>query len=180
MLSHGTTATLLTKGVLALVMHPGELAILRGALLRGGSYSVLIDRVVEELLRYVSPSPAINRWAFEDVKIGGKLIRKGDNVVVMVEAANRDPAQFPDPDRLDITRDITRHSAFGFGIHFCLGAAVARAIITIALTQLLKWVRVLELVGNGEGNLDLATIATTGFSSFGEKSIDLKSILVRR
>jgi pimeloyl-[acyl-carrier protein] synthase len=116
---HETTVNLIGNGMLALLRHPGELRRLR-------EDPGLIDSAVEELLRYDGPVQRTSRVPSEDVVIGGRTIPKGDLVMPFIGAADRDPAQFPDPDRLDIGRADNRHIAFGWGIHFCLGAPLAR------------------------------------------------------
>jgi cytochrome P450 len=93
---------------------------------------------VEELLRYDSPVQRTARITNAEVEVGGKTIPKGAFVVTAIGAANRDPAQFPDPDRLDVARADNRHIAFGFGIHFCLGAPLARVEGQLALGTLLR------------------------------------------
>jgi cytochrome P450 len=98
----------------------------------------LIASAVEELLRYDSPVQRTGRLLYEDVTLGGKTVPKGSIAVALIGAANRDPAHFPDPDRLDITRSDNRHLAFGWGIHFCLGAPLARLEGQIAIGTLLR------------------------------------------
>src|SRR5204863_5165847 len=90
------------------------------------------------------------RIAMEDMELGGTRIRKGQQVVALTGAANRDPAPFPDPDRLDIGRRDVRHIAFGGGIHFCLGAALARAEGQVAIGSLIRRFPHLELAGEPE------------------------------
>jgi hypothetical protein len=92
---------------------------------------------VEELLRFDGPVQRTARIPSEDITIGGQTIGKGEMVMPFLGAADRDPAQFPDPDRLDITRADNRHIAFGMGIHFCLGAPLARMEGQIAINTLL-------------------------------------------
>jgi hypothetical protein len=92
---------------------------------------------VEELLRYDGPSQAMVRVAREDVPVDGRAVGRGDRVFLMLNAANRDPRQFEEPDRLDLERADNRHVAFGHGIHFCLGASLARIEGQIALPALL-------------------------------------------
>jgi cytochrome P450 len=128
---HETTVNLIGNGTLALLRHPHELRRLRE---RPG----LITSAVEELLRYDGPVQRSARIPSEDVTIGGYTIRKGEMVLPFIGAADRDPAQFPDPDRLDITRADNRHIAFGWGIHFCLGAPLARIEGQIAINTLLQ------------------------------------------
>jgi cytochrome P450 len=93
---------------------------------------------VEELLRFDGPVQRTSRIPSEDVTIGGKIIGKGEMVMPFIGAADRDPAQFRDPDRLDIGRADNRHIAFGWGIHFCIGAPLARVEGQIALNTLLR------------------------------------------
>ena len=98
----------------------------------------LIQSAVEEFLRYDGSVQLTGRSTKEDVEIGGKLIRQGERVMTVLAAANRDPAQFSDPDRLDITRKDNYHVALGQGIHFCLGASLARAEGQLAIGTLLQ------------------------------------------
>jgi cytochrome P450 len=136
---HETTVNLIGNGVLALLRHPGELRRLRET-------PGLITSAVEELLRYDGPVQRTARVASADATIGGRTIRKGEMVMPFIGAADRDPAQFPDPDRLDLTRSDNRHIAFGWGIHFCLGAPLARVEGQIALDMLVRRLPRLELV----------------------------------
>jgi len=128
---HETTANLIGNGVLALLRHPAELRRLR-------QNPGLIETAVEELLRYDSSVQRVGRMVYEDVLIGGRSIPKGSLVLAVLGAANRDPAHFPQPDRLDITRQDNRHLAFGWGIHFCLGAPLARLEGQITIGTLLR------------------------------------------
>jgi len=129
---HETTVSLIGSGTLALLQNPGELQKLR-------ERPELIDSAIEELLRYTSPieHPA-PRFAREDVELGGQLIRRGEMVVPVVAAANRDETVFPNPDTLDITRHPNRHVAFGMGVHYCLGAPLARLEGRLALLALVQ------------------------------------------
>ena len=135
-----TTTNLIAIGLLTLLRTPAALAQLRDD-------PAIITTAVEELLRYVSPTQATFRIAPEDCVLGGKTIRKGDTVTPVLAAANRDPARFPDPDRLDLTRPDNRHLAFGWSTHFCLGAPLARMEGAIALTTLLRRLPGLALAG---------------------------------
>ena len=138
---HETTVNLIGNGLLALLQHPAELRALRDD-------PALIQTGVEELLRFDGPVQRTGRMTTADVEIGGKHIPKGSVVVAAIGAANRDPAHFADPDRLDVTRQENRHIAFGFGIHFCLGAPLARIEGQVAIGTLLRRRRRLELVSN--------------------------------
>ncbi len=128
---HETTVNLIGNGVLALLRHPAELKRLRDD-------PGLIGSAVEELLRYDGPVQRTARIPSEDVTIGGRTIAKGEMVMPFIGAADRDPVQFPDPDRLDIGRADNRHIAFGWGIHFCLGAPLARIEGQIAINTLVQ------------------------------------------
>src|SRR5438477_12139440 len=114
-----TTTNLIGNGVLTLIGNPDETQRLRDDL-------SLIPSAVEELLRYESPSQQTARICPEDTELGGKQIRKGQAVIAVMAAGNRDPERFPDPDRLDLARTDNRHLAFGWASHFCFGAALAR------------------------------------------------------
>ena len=136
---HETTVNLIASGMLALLLNPGELARLRAE-------PALIGGAVEEMLRYVNPvSTATFRCAAEPVELGGVRIGRGDAVFVALSGANRDPARFGHPDRLDLGRDTAGHLAFGHGIHYCLGAPLARLEAEIAFTGLLGRFARLEL-----------------------------------
>ena len=114
-----TTTNLIGNGTLALLHHPVQ----RRVLLEGPE---AVRRAVEELLRYDSPIQATDRVASENVEIGGRRVRKGEVVALLIGAANRDPAVFRRPDQLDLGRADNPHLAFGHGVHFCLGAQLAR------------------------------------------------------
>src|SRR6266478_5169954 len=138
---HETTVNLIGNGTLALLRHPGELRRLRET-------PGLIASAVEELLRYDGPVQRTARIPSTDVTIGGRTIGKGEMVMPFIGAADRDPAQFADPDRLDLARTDNRHIAFGWGIHFCLGAPLARVEGQIAIDTLVRRFPKLELVTN--------------------------------
>jgi cytochrome P450 len=114
-----TTTNLIGNGVLTLLRNPDQMQKLRDDL-------SLIPSAVEEMLRYEAPSQQTARICPEDTELGGKLIRKGQAVIAVMAAGNRDPERFPDPDRFDVTRSDNRHLAFGWASHFCFGAALAR------------------------------------------------------
>jgi pimeloyl-[acyl-carrier protein] synthase len=126
-----TTTNLIGNGALALGRHPDQMALLR-------QKPELTPRAIEEMLRYDGPVQSTFRTAICDTNVGGTDIKAGTGVFVMVAAANRDPAQFPDPDKFDITRDPNDHLAFGEGIHFCLGSGLARVEGSIAIATMLE------------------------------------------
>ena len=117
--SANTTASLIAKGMLALLQHPEELAKLRAR-------PEQIENATEELLRFDTSVQLSVNFATADVAYHDRTIRNGDAVIILRGAANRDPARFPDPDRLDIEREDVEHVSFGLGAHFCLGASLAR------------------------------------------------------
>jgi pimeloyl-[acyl-carrier protein] synthase len=133
-----TTTNLLGNGILTLLRHPDQLERLQQDL-------SLIPSAVEELLRYESPSQHTARLAPEDTLLEGKLIRKRQAVIAVMGAANRDPARFPDPDRLDLSRQNNRHVAFAWGNHFCFGAPLARIEGQVALEAVLRRMPHLQL-----------------------------------
>ena len=98
----------------------------------------LINTAVEELLRYDGPAFSVVRLATQDFNLGGKKIREGQAVHVLLQAANRDPAQFPHPDDLDVTRRPNHHLAFGYGTHICLGRWLARVQAQVTVGTLLR------------------------------------------
>jgi len=98
----------------------------------------LIPNAIEELLRYEAPGPQIGRYMPQDVEVHGQNVPAGSAMLFVVGAANRDERRYEDPDRFDIHRSIRQHLAFGYGIHFCLGAALARLEGRIALDELLS------------------------------------------
>ena len=126
-----TTTNLIGNGMLALLRHEDQLERLKADM-------SLIPSAVEELLRYESPSQHTARLAPDDVELGGKAIRKRQAVIAVMGAANRDPARFPDPDRLDIGRADNRHLAFGWAMHFCPGASLTRIEGQVAFEVLLR------------------------------------------
>jgi cytochrome P450 len=128
---HETTTNLLGNAVLALLRHPGERKRLQDDPSLGES-------AVEEFLRYDSPVQGTDRMAKEDLRLGDALVRKGEFAVLLIGAANRDPARFALPDRLDLGRCDNPHLAFGQGLHFCLGATLARLEAQIAIAALLR------------------------------------------
>ncbi|MEU9986928.1 cytochrome P450 [Streptomyces sp. NPDC048045] len=131
---HETTANMIALGTLALLQHPDQLARVRES-----DEPRLIASAVEELLRYLSiVHSGRRRVALEDIEIGGTTIRAGDGIVLANDIGNRDPAAFPDPDRLDIGRNPRHHVAFGFGVHQCLGQPLARVELQVVYGTLYR------------------------------------------
>ncbi|WP_322871114.1 cytochrome P450 family protein [Streptomyces goshikiensis] len=141
---HETTVNLISNGIRALLAHPEQLADLRA------DYDGLLGGAVEEMLRYDGPvQNATFRYARVDVEIGGAAIPAGATVLVSLAAADRDPARFAEPDRFDIRRAAQGHLAFGHGLHFCIGAPLARMEGHIAVRALLE--RFPDLAENPDG-----------------------------
>lgn len=122
---------ILGNGVLALLQNPKILELLK-------ENPSLINNAVEEILRYDPSTQFIHRIAKDDLEFQGNLIQAGHDIYLWVASANRDPAEFPNPDCFDITRDNNSHIGFGYGIHVCLGAPLARLAIQISLTTILE------------------------------------------
>jgi cytochrome P450 len=135
---HGTTTHLLGNGLLALLRNPEQLAHWKND-------PSLAQYAVAELLRYDSPVQLNSRHPTVDIEIGGKHIEADQGVIMLLGAANRDPAQFAHPDQLDLHRSENRHMAFGLGIHFCLGAPLARLEGEVAFNTLLRRLPDLQL-----------------------------------
>ncbi|HKC24102.1 MAG TPA: cytochrome P450 [Thermoanaerobaculia bacterium] len=125
-----TTTNLIGNGVVSLLRNPAQMARLK-------EDASIVPSAVEELLRYESPSQHTARLAPKDTELGGRTIRQKQAVIAVMGAANRDPERFPDPDRLDLTRENNRHVAFGWAAHFCFGAPLARIEGQIAFATLL-------------------------------------------
>ena len=129
---HDTTTNMISLGTLLLLEHPDQLEVFKND-------PALNESTVEELLRFLSPVQfAPRRVALVDVEIAGSTIRKGDGVFAVAASANRDPDEFPDPDRLDVTRNASHHMSFGFGIHRCLGQGLARIELQIVFRKLFE------------------------------------------
>lgn len=135
-----TTRNATSGGLLALIENPGE----RERLTRDRS---LLPTAVEEVLRYTSPITHVMRTATRDIELRDQQIKAGDRVVIWNPSANRDPAQFPDPHRFDITRTPNEHLALGHGEHFCLGANLARMELKVMLDEVLNRLSNLERDG---------------------------------
>jgi cytochrome P450 len=129
---HETTVGLIGNAVLTLLANPDQLELVR-------EDPSLLPRAIEEVLRFEGPvERALNRWAASDVELSGHTIRRGELVIAILNAADRDGDRFPEPDRLDVCRADTKHLAFGRGSHYCLGAPLARLEAEIALETLFR------------------------------------------
>ncbi|NYG57184.1 cytochrome P450 [Nocardioides daedukensis] len=128
---HETTTNLIGNSVLALTRHPDQAALLR-------EQPDLINQAIEELLRYDGPAKAVVRIAAEDIEMGGKTIKAGDRVFLMLSGANHDPEVFDDPDQLNILRERGSHLSFGTGVHYCLGAVLARLEASIVISRIIE------------------------------------------
>jgi cytochrome P450 len=131
---YDSTASQIVNSVYALLRFPGQAALLR-------SRPELMPAAVEELLRWIpgqEVADILPRYAVEDVELSGGTVLAGEPVLLAKHAANRDPRRFPDPDRLDVTRDAKGQLGFGHGPHHCIGAQLARMDIQVALTAILR------------------------------------------
>jgi cytochrome P450 family 142 subfamily A polypeptide 1 len=135
-----TSRHVMTDGMLALLEHPDQCAVLRDD-------PSAIERGVEELLRWVTPIKNMSRTVTRDVELHDQTLREGDQVILMYPAANRDPAVFDEPERFDVRRDPNPHLAFGFGPHFCMGASLARLELKVMFSELLRRLPDLHLAG---------------------------------
>ncbi|WP_243633154.1 cytochrome P450 [Paenibacillus xerothermodurans] len=129
---HETTSNLIARGTLMLLDHPEQWEKLKADL-------SLVPSALEELLRFNGPATIAGpRFAIKDIELAGQQLKKGDIVFPVLKSANRDERQFTEPEKLDITRKINRHLAFGHGIHMCLGAPLARVEGEVAFATLLR------------------------------------------
>jgi len=138
---HETTANMIALGTVALLEHPDQLARLRDT-----DDPKLVANAVEELLRYLTiVHSGRRRVATEDIEVAGQLVRAGEGVILANDAGNRDEEQFPEPARLDISRQARHHIAFGFGVHQCLGQPLARMELQVVYSTLYRRIPTLEL-----------------------------------
>jgi cytochrome P450 len=145
---HDTTSSTIAGGLQALMEYPDQLDRLRAD-------PALMPFAVDEMIRWVTPVKEFMRTATEDYDLRGTLIREGDSVLLSYPSANRDEAVFADPFRFDVGRDPNKHLAFGYGVHYCLGAALARIEVRAFFEELLPRLESIELAGTPEN------IATT-------------------
>jgi cytochrome P450 len=146
-----TTSNLIVNTVLALLQRPAELAAVR-------TDPSLVGAAVEEALRLDGPSKMSIRSAARDFELDSHEVRAGDRIFLITAAANRDPSRFPDPDTFDLHRDGSTHLGFGFGAHFCIGAALARLVAGVVVTTLLRDHPGLALGGGGRLNWQLSLL----------------------
>jgi len=153
---HETTVNLIGNGVLALLENPDQYQKLH-------NNPEIIDSAIEELLRYSNPVEYGNmRYALEDIEIRGQIIPKGSIVLLLLASANRDCKVFENPDQLDLTRTPNRHLGFGFGVHYCLGAPLARLEGRIAISKLVQRFPNMKLAVSPEQLKWRTTIAVRG------------------
>lgn len=136
---HEATVNVLGNGMLALLRHPDQFALLK----REPRY---LSSAVEEMMRFDTPLQLFRRWVLEDINYKGHEFKQGTEIALLFGSANRDPDRFENPDQLDITREDNPHISFSLGIHYCLGAPLARLELQIALETLLRRMPNLELV----------------------------------
>jgi hypothetical protein len=136
---HETTVNLIGNGIYSLLRHPDQWQMLR-------SDAALVPNAIEEILRFESPVQAVGRTVSEPIELRGAALEKNDIVVALVGGANRDPAVFEDPERFDVTRQDQRPLSFGGGIHFCLGAQLARIEAAVVFETILRRLPNLRLV----------------------------------
>jgi len=138
---HEATVNVIGNGMLALLTHPDQMRALLGD-------PALTSTAVEEMMRYDTPLQLFRRWVLEDIDYKGMKFKQGTEVALMFGAANRDPDRFPDPHTFDITRADNPHISFGNGIHYCLGAPLARLELQVAIATLLRRLPGLRLQGD--------------------------------
>jgi cytochrome P450 len=140
---HDTTSSTIAGGLHALLEHPGELERLR-------TDPGLLTLAADEMIRWVTPVKEFMRTASADTEVGGVPVAEGESVLLSYPSANRDESVFADPFRFDVGRDPNRHLAFGFGVHYCLGAALARMEIRALFAELLPRLDSIEMAGTPE------------------------------
>jgi cytochrome P450 len=146
-----TVAKLLGNAAVVLAQHPGERAELV-------AHPERIPNAIEELLRFEAPSPVQGRWTTRDVSLHGVDIPKDSKVLLLTGSAGRDERAFPDPDRFDVRRNMQHHLSFGYGVHFCLGAALARLEGRVALEETLKRFPTWDLDPGGVTRVHTSTV----------------------
>ncbi|MFF3557416.1 cytochrome P450 [Streptomyces tsukubensis] len=140
---HEATVNTTANGWWTLFRHPEQLAALRAD-------HALLPTAVEELMRFDTPLQMFERWVLDDIEIGGTVVPRGAELALLFGSANRDPERFDDPDRLDLSRTDNPHITFGAGIHFCLGAPLARIELAASFGELLREAPTMHLAGEPE------------------------------
>jgi len=138
---HDTTSAVISGGLQALIEHPDQLARLR-------DNPTLMPLATEEMIRWVTPVKEFMRTAREDTTVRGVPIKAGESVLLSYASSNRDEEVFDDPFQFDVGRDPNRHNAFGYGVHFCLGAALARMEVNSFFSELVPRLKSIELTGD--------------------------------
>jgi cytochrome P450 len=138
---HDTTSASMAGGMLALIENPSQLQLLK-------DHPELINSAVEEMIRWVTPVKHFMRTATEDAEVGGTVIRKGESVLLSYPSANRDERAFENPNSFDITRSPNKHLSFGFGVHYCLGAMLARMELKAFFAELVPRLDSIKLNGD--------------------------------
>ena len=138
---HDTTSASMAGGMLALIENPDQLQLLR-------DNPEHIGTAVDEIIRWVTPVKHFMRTAVEDATVGNVTVRKGESVLLSYPSANRDEDVFNEPFRFDVTRSPNKHLSFGFGVHYCLGALLARMELKALLTELVPRLTHIELAGD--------------------------------
>lgn len=137
---HDTTSASMAGGLQALIEHPEQMELLK-------AHPEHISTAVDEIIRWVTPVKHFMRTAKEDAEVGGRIIRAGESVLLSYPSANMDESVFDRPERFDVTRSPNKHLAFGFGVHYCLGALLARMELRALLTELIPRLDHVELAG---------------------------------
>lgn len=144
-----TTTSTLAGGLLQLIRNPDQMAIAKAA--AGGRDPKLIQNLVEESLRYETPTAGMWRVVINDTELGGVALKRGEMIQLRYAAANRDPSRYPDPDKFDVTRQNARtHLAFGRGPHMCVGNMLSRKEMFVAFDELLERLTNFEIAADGE------------------------------
>jgi cytochrome P450 len=138
---HDTTSASMAGGMLALIENPSQLQLLK-------DQPELINSAVDEMIRWVTPVKHFMRTAVEDAEVGDTVIRKGESVLLSYPSANRDERVFENPNTFDITRSPNKHLSFGFGVHYCLGAMLARMELKAFFAELIPRLDSIELNGD--------------------------------